>query len=257
MSIDFFPLLKSAFKIILSCSPVLLVVLLVFAIIFCIKNKVHVKFKTFIKKGFRPTRGNFGLFVYCGSQGKGKTYSLIEYLIDNNKHIKVYSNITGIKNVDDLCYFNGFSGLIDIKHKLDNNEIVVPKKKQLVIVFDEVFTEIQRGDKLSKEVLDFLCQMRKRKIIFLTTCQYWAELPITYRRFCRYQIDCNMIPILWTGFLIKTFHDAEQMKWSNDDQDFIAPITETTFTKCRKLVANSYDTFLRISSVQPPPGQTQ
>ena len=93
--------------------------------------------------------------------------------------------------------------------------------------------------------------MRKRKIIFLTTCQYWAELPITYRRFCRYQIDCNMFPVLWTGFLIKTFHDAELMKWSNDDQDFIAPITETTFTKCRKLVANSYDTFLRISSVEP------
>lgn len=93
--------------------------------------------------------------------------------------------------------------------------------------------------------------MRKRKIIFLTTCQYWAELPITYRRFCRYQIDCNMIPFLWTGVLIKTFHDAELMKWSNDDQDFIAPITETTFTKCRRKIANSYDTFLRISSTDP------
>ena len=251
MSLDFLSIFKSFFSVFISLLPLLLFIGLIVIIVLCIKNKVHIKFRTFKGRGFRPERGDFGLFVYCGSQGKGKTYSLVEYLVDNNKHIKVYSNITGIKNVDDLCYFTGFTGLIDIKHKLDSGEIVVPKKKQLIIVFDEIFTELQRGDKLSKEVLDFLCQMRKRKIIFLTTCQYWAELPITYRRFCRYQIDCNMFPVLWTGFLIKTFHDAEQMKWSNDDQDFIAPITETTFTKCRKLVANSYDTFLRISSVDP------
>lgn len=251
MNIDGFALLKSFVPILISILPLLLFLGIIVIIVLCIKNKVHIKFRTFRGKGFRPERGDFGLFVYCGSQGKGKTYSLVEYLVDNNKKIKVFSNITGIQNVDDITYFRGFSGLIDIKHKLDDGDIKIPKKEQLVIVFDEIFTELQRGDKLSKEVLDFLCQMRKRKIIFLTTCQYWAELPITYRRFCRYQIDCNMIPVLWTGVLIKTFHDAELMKWSNDDQDFIAPITETTFTKCRRKIANSYDTFLRISSTEP------
>ena len=185
--------------------------------------------------------------------GKGKTFSLVEYLLDHNKRIVCYSNITGIKNVDNIIYYKGFKGLIDIKHGLDDGSISIPKKKQLIIVFDEIFTELQKGDKLSKEILDFLCQMRKRRIIFLTTAQYWGELPLSYRRFCRYQIDCNMIPILWTGILIKQFHDAEQMKWSNDEQDFIAPITETSVTKCRKKVADSYDTFLRISSVSATP----
>ena len=178
--------------------------------------------------------------------GKGKTYSLVEYLIDNSPKIKVFSNITDISNVEDITYFRGFKQLIQIKIDLDSGKIKTDK--QLVIVFDEVFTEIMKGDKLSKEVLDFLCQMRKRKIIFLTTCQEWAELPLTYRRFCRYQIDCNMVPFLWTGFLIKTFKDAENMKWSNDEQEHVAPIVETTITKCRKFIAESYDTFLRISS---------
>lgn len=244
-------LLKGFIPVVISLIPILLIFGGIFLVIFCIKNKVHIKWKTFSKKGFRPNRGDFGLYVYCGSQGKGKTYSLIEYLLDHNKQIVCYSNINNIHGVDHIIYYQGFQGLIDIKHGLDNGSITIPKKKKLVIVFDEIFTELQRGDKLSKEVLDFLCQMRKRKITFLTTCQYWAELPISYRRFCRYEIDCNMIPILWTGILIKTFHDAEQMKWSNDDQDFIAPITETTVTKCRKIVANSYDTFLRISSIPP------
>lgn len=230
----------------ISLLPLLFIIGLVVLMIYMFKAKVRIKLKSFKGKGFRPARGNFGLYTYCGKQGTGKTYSLVEYLIDNNKNIKVYSNISGISNVDDITYFTGFNGLIKIKNDLDHG--LIKTDKQLIIVFDEVFTELQKGSKIGQEVMDFLCQMRKRKIIFLTTCQEWAELPLTYRRFCRFQIDCNMFPFLWTGILVKTFKDAENMKWSNDEQEHIAPIVETTITKCRKFVADSYDTRLRISS---------
>lgn len=230
--------------------PVLLIIALVILIIYLIKAKVKIKLKSFRGKGFRPVRGNFGLYTYCGKQGTGKTYSLVEYLVDNSKNIKVFSNITDIDNVEDITYFRGFKGLIQIKHDIDSGKIKTDK--QIVIVFDEVFTELQKGSKIGQEVMDFLCQMRKRQIIFLTTCQEWAELPLTYRRFCRFQIDCNMRPFLWTGILIKTFKDAENMKWSNDEQEHVAPLVETTITKCRKFIADSYDTRLRISSVIVP-----
>lgn len=233
----------------LSVLPFLIILGIVVILVLCFKKKVRVKYKTFTKKGFRPVRGNFGVYDYCGKQGKGKTYSLVEYLIDNKEKNIVFCNIGGIKNIE-YTHFIGFNGLLAIKNDLDHNTLTIPPNKQLVIVYDEIFTELQKGSKLDKEVIDFLCQMRKRKIIFLTTCQEWAELPLTFRRFCRYQIDCNMIPFLNTGLLIKTFHDAENMRWSNDDMDFIAPITETTITKCRKSIADSYDTFLRISSVE-------
>lgn len=248
MKIDAFKIILDLIPVLLSLIPILLIFGAIYLLILKIKNKVHVKYRTFKGRGFKLSRGNFGLYCYCGAQGKGKTYSLVEYLVDNNDHIKVFSNILDIKNVSDITYYRGFTGLMKIKEALDKNEIVVPPKKQLIIIFDEVFTEIQKNSKLGPEVMDFLCQMRKRKIIFLTTAQYWAELNITYRRFCRYQIDCNMIPILWSGILIKTFHDAEQMKWSNDDQDFVAPITETSITKIRKKIADSYDTMQRITT---------
>lgn len=238
--------------IFISLIPFLIIFVLVILIIYLFKNKVRIKLRSFKGKGFRPKRGNFGLYTYCGKQGKGKTYSLVEYLVDNSKKIKVYSNIFGIDNVEDITYFTGFKGLIKIKEDLDKG--LIKTDKQLVIVFDEVFTEIQKGSKIGQEVMDFLCQMRKRGIIFLTTCQEWAELPLTYRRFCRYQIDCDMKPFLWTGFLVKTFKDAENMKWSDEDQEHVAPIVETTITKCRKSIADSYDTFLRISSAVAPPG---
>ncbi len=242
--LNFIPLL-------ISLIPIIFIVAIVICIVLLFKNKVKVKFKTFKGKGFRPVRGNFGLYVYNGKQGMGKTYSMVEYLLDNKDSIEVYCNIKGIKGID-YTFFTGFDGLLALKHALDDNTLVYDKNKQLVFVYDEVFTELIKGSKLSKEVIDFLCQMRKRKIIFLTTCQEWAELPLSFRRFCRYEIDCNMVPFLWSGFLIKTFKDAEHMKWSNEDQEHIAPLVDTTITKCRKSVADSYDTFLRISSVVPP-----
>lgn len=228
--------------------PIILIIIVVIIFISLIKKKVKVKWRTFTKKGFRPERGNFGLYVYCGKQGTGKTYSVVEYLLDNKDNIAIYCNIGGITGID-YVHFTGFDGLLDLKNKLDNNTLDYDKDKQLVFVYDEVFTELQKGSKLSKDVLDFLCQMRKRKIIFLTTAQEWAEIPLSFRRFCRYEIDCKMRPFLWTGFLIKTFKDAENMKWSNEEQEHIAPLVETTVTHTRKYIADSYDTFLRISSI--------
>lgn len=220
-------------------------------LLLCWKYKVKIKFKTFLKKGFKPKRGNFGVYCYDGKQGKGKTYSLIEYLLDNRNSSEIFCNIKGIKNID-YVYYTGFDGLIDIKNKLDNNTLIYDKEKQLVIVYDEIFVELQKNTKLSKEIIDFLCQMRKRKIIFLTTAQEWAEIPLSFRRFVRYEIQCNMFPLLFGGILVKRFGDAENMKWSEEEQEHVSPIVETTITKCRKFVADSYDTNLRISSTEPP-----
>lgn len=219
--------------------------ILIMACIYFFKNKVRIKIKTFFKKGFVPVRGKFGLYCYCGKQGTGKTYSIVEYLLDNKDDIEVFCNISGITGLN-YTYFTGFDGLIKIKNDLDNH--ILKPSKQLVIVYDEIFTELQKYSRLNKDVIDFLCQMRKRGIIFLTSAQEWAELPLSWRRFCRYQIQCKMRNYIFFGILIKEFHDAENMKWSNEEQEHVAPLLETTISKCRISIANSYDTFLRISS---------
>lgn len=223
-------------------------IVIILLIVLCFVFKVKIKWKTFLQKGFTPHRGNFGVYCYCGKQGTGKTYSVVEYLHDNKDHIEVFCNISGIHGID-YTYFTGFDGLIKLKHMIDDGTLKYDQKKQLVFVYDEIFTELQKQSKLNKEVLDFLCQMRKRKIIFLTTAQEWAEIPLTFRRFCRYEIDCKMYNLLFFGILLKNFKDAENMKWSDEEQEHIAPLISNTITKTRKKIANSYDTFLRISSV--------
>lgn len=270
--------------ILLKIIPFSLVILLIIFIFWKFNHKVKIKYKTFLKKGFAPRRGNFGVYCYDGKQGKGKTYSIVEYLIDNKNDITIFCNIANITNIN-YFHFTGFNELLKLKKIIDYNykdyedlkafiyeqfkdenrtiqlfELLkdcYENGKQIVFVYDEIFTEFEKKSKLDKDVIDFLCQMRKRKIIFLTTAQEWAEIPLTFRRFCRYEIRCNMINFLGIGLLFKEFNDAENMKWSDEQQEHVAPLLETTLTHCRKEIANSYDTFLRISSVgvEAPTGE--
>lgn len=196
-------------------------------------RNLRIKFKTFLKKGFKPNRGIFGVYCYCGKQGSGKTYSVVEFL-KNNKDKTIYSNVHlhGI----DYIYFNGFDNLLKLR-----------SESNCIIVYDEIFTALTKTSKINTDVLDFLSQMRKRKIIFLTTAQEWLEIPITLRRYCRYQVDCRMFSF-GIGILIKSMYNAEQMKWSNDDNEYVAPLITTTISKCNVSVAKCYDTFEQIKN---------
>lgn len=195
---------------------------------------VRIKVKTFFRKGFAPKRGKFGIYCYCGKQGSGKTYSVVEFL-KNEAKMPIYSNVHlfGI----DYTYFSGFDELLKLRSEHD-----------CIILFDEIFTALTKTSRINQDVLDFLSQMRKRQIIFITTAQEWLEINITLRRYCRYQIDCSMRNIFGLGILTKNFYDAELMKWSTEDNEYVAPLLETTISKCNIAVAKSYDTFEQIKT---------
>ena len=230
---------------------------IIFIIYYCIHNKVKIKIKTFFKRGFKVKKGVYGIYCYVGFQGDGKTYSCCEYVLDNYSNIQLFSNVK-INNIN-YTYYEGFDGLLKLRDSIDmakyfnrnyiifnGNKIPFQTDKQIVFIYDEIFSELQRGSKIDNNVLDFITQMRKRGFILLTTAQIWSDIPITWRRLTRFQIDCKMRNFLGINVLIKTFHDAEKMKWSNDDQEFIAPIISTTITHTRKYIADSYDTFQLI-----------
>ncbi len=212
-----------------------ILIIIIIGLYLLLKYSLHlsIKWKTFLRKGFAPKRGDFGVYCYCGKQGKGKTYSVIEFLKEN-KNKEIYCNIPNIKGIK-YTYFTGFDELLKLRDK-----------SNCIIVFDEIFTALTRTSKMNTDVLDFLSQMRKRQIIFLTTAQEWLEINITLRRYCRYQIECNMVNFFGIGFLIKHFYDAEQMKWDNMENEYVAPLKSLTLSKCNINIANSYDTNAQI-----------
>ena len=198
-------------------------------------RKVKIKWLTFFQRGFKKETKPYGVYCYCGKQGKGKTYSVIEFLM-HNRHKKIYANINSIKGID-YTYFSGFEELLKLRDEHD-----------CIIVYDEIFTALTKTSKLNTEVLDFLSQMRKRRIVFITTAQEWLEINMTLRRYCRYQIECNMLSFLGYPILIKKMYDAEQMKWEQLENEYVAPLIDTTISHGLKKVINSYDTFEQIKT---------
>lgn len=210
-----------------------LILLFLFILVYLIKNRINIDMKSFTKKGFKASRGWFGVYCFTGKQGTGKTFASVEFLL-KNKDKKIYSNIhlKGLK----YTYYSGFSELLNIKDK------------GCIILYDEIFTELTKNTRIDKDVLAFLSQQRKNNVIFITTAQEWLEIPITLRRYVRFQIDCKILNLFPFSILIKRYRDGDNMKWSNDDNEYVAPIISTRISKMAKEITNNYDTFEVVSS---------
>lgn len=213
----------------------IIIILLAICIGFLITYHIKIKWKTFLKKGMAVYNNKYGVYCFCGKQGKGKTYSVREFL-NEYPDKQIYANLKSIKGIK-YNYIGSFNELLQLRDKQD-----------CIIFYDEIFSALTRTSKMTTDILNFLSQMRKRKIIFITTAQEWLEINMTLRRYCRYQIECNIRTIFGRSFLIKRFYDAEQMKWSTLDNEYIAPLLETTISKMNIATAESYDTFEQINS---------
>lgn len=225
----------------------IMILFIVLLALLCWVFHIRPDIKSFFRKSIKAKRGLYGTYAFCGPQGKGKTTNLVKYCLDKNKKIYVFSNVQ-IFGLERFNYIENFEEIYSILKKLDNKEIDT-EGRQVVIIWDEIFTLMTKNAKLNKEIQGFLCQLRKRKIIFLTTCQSWAELPLSFRRLCRFEIDCNIINIpLIPSILIGIYKDAERMKWDEIEQDHVAPIVWTRIAMFNKRVANAYDTRQLIKS---------
>lgn len=224
----------------------ILIILLVIVIFKIYKEKIHIDFKSFFKRGFKKIDNKFGLFCYTGKQGKGKTYSAIKFITDQKIKYN-YTILTNVKSFDlfkDTIYFTDINDIIDYCVQFKGND------KNVIIFFDEIFTILEKKTPINKKILSFLSQLRKRKIIFVTTAQEWSEINITFRRYVRYQISCNMIslPIFKTAIIYNTINDGDLIRWNNDTQDFEAPRISANLSKGNEQVINSYDTFETIQT---------
>lgn len=218
-----------------------IITILIFALLFW-QAKISVDFSSFLRSTIPLDRGLFGVYCFTGKQGSGKTYSLVKYIKKHSKKNQIiYSNIHMIGV--------NYKPITSIQHFLSLKD-----KKNLYIVYDEIFTLL--ADKtipkdIREELMEFLTQQRKMKNILFTTAQEWLEIPVTFRRFVRIQIDCKTLPLgKFGGLLMEEYFDAYEMKWSQLDNEYIAPRLSKKISKYEKRFMQSYDTFERIRKLQ-------
>lgn len=218
--------------------------------------KLSIDWKSLYRKGFQKIDNAFGLFCYTGKQGHGKTYSAIKFCIDRKMqtNCKIITNVSSFNVFSDTVYITDISELINyVLSYCDSLEF--DEVPNIIIFFDEIFTVLEKQTRINKDILSFISQLRKRKIIFVTTAQEWLEINVTFRRYVRFQIACNMfsLPVLKTAFLLNFVNDGEQLKWDNEENEYIAPRLSTNFSKGNLSIIESYDTFETISTNSTTP----
>lgn len=230
-----------------------IIAFLAITVMYIINNKLVIDFNSFIHKGFKKSTSKFGLYLYTGKQGTGKTYSSIRFC---QKFVKKGNCvlITNIKsywetlksNYNDVYYIYDIFDIINFVNQ--NEKKFKHEGKQILIFFDEIFTVCEKSGSLTPQILSFLSQLRKRDIIFVSTAQEWSEINITFRRYCRFQISCNMfsLPILNIAILSNLVNDGDGIHWDTDLQDFVAPLIQTNISKGNKSIIDLYDTFETI-----------
>lgn len=211
------------------------IVVFIFVCVWRFRN-YKIKLKSFFKPGIKIRDSRFGVYCYDGKQGCGKTQNAVHFILDNaSPEWPVYANIKSLKGIE-YHYFNGIQNLLSLR-----------KLKHCIIFYDEIFTILMKGTRFDNDILDFLSQMRKREIIFITTAQEWLELPMTLRRYVRYEVNCNLINVPFLPTIsVKHVNDAYRMKWSQEDNDYVAPLITCVIEKLSKKVLNSYDTYEQI-----------
>lgn len=211
-------------------------VFVIVAVIYMFRNHIKIDVPSFFRPSIPLARGVFGVYCFTGKQGSGKTYSLNKFIRTYKKSsdAKIFSNVS-LKDFD-------YVKIDSIEHLLSLKD-----ERECFIIFDEIFTFMTKSTKFNNEIMEFLTQMRKQENIFLTTAQEWLELPMTFRRFVRIQIECRTIALgRLGGIMIEKYYDATQMKWSQLDNEYVAPIVATKISKYQKRFMETYDTFERI-----------
>lgn len=217
---------------------ILIIILFVIVLIISlIKFKVIIDIFSFFEKGFKARRGKYGVYCFCGKQGSGKTFSTVLFLSKHQEY-PIYSNVSlqGIK----YTKINTFKEMLQIKGS------------KIIIVWDEIFSALSKTSKIDPDIMSFLSQQRKREVIFITTAQEWMEIPMTLRRYVRFQIDCSILNILPFSILVERYRDGENMKWDQLENDYVAPIIRTKVTKMAFKITEMYDTFEVIGVASSP-----
>lgn len=217
---------------------ILIIGVVVLILFVYVRSKTKIDYTSFVQPSLPLDRGVFGVYCFTGKQGTGKTYSLNKFIRKNQNGRKIYSNLT----LEDIKY----TKITSIEQLFSLRE-----EKECIIIFDEIFTLVQKNSRMGADIMEFLSQQRKQKNILITTAQEWLELPMTLRRFVRIQIECATTPLgKFGGILYEEYYDATKMKWSQLDNEYIAPLITKKISKYEKRYMITYDTFERIRQLK-------
>lgn len=122
----------------------------------------------------------FGIWMFCGLFGEGKTISMVKYcqeITERNPDVKVYSNF----------YYKHGHGRIQKWQDL----LTLPHRS--IVMIDEIQNTFNSNDwrDFPKELLTQITQCRKKQVMILCTAQVYRRVAKQIRDLVEYVVQCN------------------------------------------------------------------
>jgi len=135
----------------------------------------------------------FGHYMFCGSQGSGKTSSALWYAEKLTRKYKKKGNT--VRLFSNLSAGTSFSK-VKLFELINNFN---PDDKEIrIVIIDEIHTYFPRGSidketaKLRDDLVSIFSQLRKRSTFILSTAQVYGRLDKALREQCLYMISCKV-----------------------------------------------------------------
>lgn len=224
------------------------IVLLLFAFVICslpfYGRVLILNLKDLINNIIHPRKLHlYGIWMYCGLYGQGKTMALTEYL---SRMRKKYG---------DKIYISTNYGFIDEDFPLDSwRDLLTEYDKPVIFGYDEIQNEFNSRDykNFPYELVKLLTQNRKgngKQIV--GTAQRFGRVDKTIRELCTHVLECKTT---WFGRVTKTrCYDVDDYEMFLSEVDIAKkrkiPFKRYKFIQTDKL-RNAYDSFKMLETAK-------
>lgn len=188
---------------------------------------------------FKP----YGLTIFCGRQGGGKTISMVEYL---DKMKQLYPNaiiVTNFNYIKQDMPFTSWRQFTEVRNGLDG----------VIFAIDELQNEYNSNNwkDFPEELLSVVTMQRKQRIKIVATSQVFTRVVKQLREQCYEVVECKTFLGRWT----------KQKCYDADDYNYIIdnPTPERKFHTRKKwkysfiqsnYIRNLFDSYAVVESVK-------
>lgn len=156
-------------------------------------------YDTYQKFKYGKTFGEYGLTLYCGRQGAGKTMAMVEYLERMRKKYPEAIICTNFGYIHQHLEMNSWEQILELRNG----------DKGVIFAIDEIQNEYSSASwqKFPEGLLAEITQQRKQKIKIVGTSQVFTRVVKQLREQTFEVVDCRTLAGRWT--FTKAF-DAEE-----------------------------------------------
>jgi ATP-dependent Clp protease ATP-binding subunit ClpX len=132
----------------------------------------------------------YGLTLYCGRQGGGKTISMVEYLERMRKKYPKALIITNFGYIHESCSMSSWRDLLEVRNGLDG----------VIFAIDELQNEYNSNNwkDFPEDLLREITQQRKQRIKIIASSQVFSRVVKQLREQCYEVVECRTVLGRWT-----------------------------------------------------------